>query len=256
MNSFTMEFPGRLMTARNHGQMGGTDMKQYLDDIKKRTSGMERKKACEYIFTYYWYYMLGFSAVIALILLFAVHYGFGNKKPVFTCIIVNQESDMIDGREMADSFAEKSGLPRERVVVDANYYFSFDEIRLNGVNESSYEKFFFQWQNQEIDAVILSESLYRHCKEMGGRFYTLEDWGIENFTAYIDEGEYTAVILGYDSFMEKVAGRKEEKLLLAFPSSGKNITESKKFLQYLCDEWKGQTGGKESEKAVDRTSIF
>lgn len=211
-------------------------MKRYLEDIKKKTSGMDRKKTCEYIFTYYWYHILGFFAVIALIVLFAVHYGFGNKKPVFTCIIVNQETNAIQDREMAESFAEKTGLPEERIVIDSEYYFSFDEIRLEGVNESSYEKFFLKWQNQEIDAVILSESFYRHCKEMGGRFYTLEDWGGENCTAYIDEGKYTAAILGYDSFMEKVAGRKEEKLLLAFPSSGKHIAESKMFFQYLCGE--------------------
>lgn len=194
---------------------------------------MSRQETCAYILTYYWYHILLFVSVAALVLLFAIHYAFGNKKPVFTCIIVNQEMDAARDRDMADDFAKEAGLPENRVVIDSDYNFSFGEFRLEGASESSYEKFFFQWQNQEIDAVIMSESFYYHCKEMGGRFRVLEEQETEGFAAYMDEGQCRAVVLGNDSFTEQVNGKKDEKLLLAFPSSGKHIAEGRSFLKYL-----------------------
>lgn len=208
-------------------------MEKYLKDIREKTSGMSRQEACSYILTYYWYHILIFVSIVALVLLFVIHYAFGNKRPVFTCIIVNQETDMARDLEMAASFAEEAGLLEDRVVIDSDYNFSYDGFQITGTNESSYEKFFFQWQNQEIDAVIMSESFYRHCKEMRGNFRVLEEQEIEGLTAYMDEGKCTAVILGKDSFMELVTGKDDEKLLLAFPSSGKHEAESKSFLKYM-----------------------
>ena len=149
------------------------------------------------------------------------------------CIIVNQEIDAARDREMADDFAKEAGLPEKRVVIDSDYNFSYDEFRLEGANESSYEKFFLKWQNREIDAVILSESFYRHCKEMGGRFQSLEEQETEGFTAYMDEGQCRAVELGNDGATEWISGKEDEKLLLAFPSSGKHIAEGRSFLKYL-----------------------
>lgn len=208
-------------------------MGKYWKDIKKKTSGMSKGEACSYILTYYWYHILIVVSAVALVLLFAIHYGFGNKKPAFTCIIVNQEMDAVRDQEMADDFAMEAGLLGDRVVIDSDYNFSYGEFRLEGANESSYEKFFFQWQNQEIDAVIMPESFYRHCKEMGGRFRELEEQETEGFTAYMDEGQCRAVVLGNDSFTERVNGKKDEKLLLAFPSSGKHIAAGRSFLEYL-----------------------
>lgn len=211
-------------------------MNKYLKDIKEKTLGMNKKEACSYIWTYYWYHILGIVSIAALIFLFICHYGFGNKKPVFTCMIVNQEINTLRDQEMADSFAEKTGLPKERIVIDSDYNFSYGQVRLEGANESSYEKFFFQWQNHEIDAVILPESFYRHCKEMGGEFRTIEEETVKGFDVYMDEGECRAVILGNDSFMEKITGRKDEKLLFAFPVSGENEQEGRSFMEYLLNE--------------------
>lgn len=220
-------------------------MGRYWKDIREKTSGMSRQEACSYVLAYYWYHILIILSIIALIILFAVHYGLGNKKPVFTCLLVNQEMDAERDRKIADDFAGKAGLPKEQVVIDSDYHFSYGELRLEGVNESSYEKFFFQWQNQEIDAVIMSESFYRHCKEMGGGFRALEKQETEGLDVYLDEGQCTAVVLGNDSFMEKVNGRQDEKLLLAFPSSGKHETESRSFLRYLQNE--SEKAGREEE---------
>lgn len=208
-------------------------IKKYWKDIKEKTSGMNKQETCSYILAYYWYHILIVASVIALVLLFAIHYGFGNKKPLFTCLIVNQEMDGLRDQEMARSFAREAGLPEDRVVIDSDYNFSYGKFQLEGANESSYEKFFFQWQNQEIDAVIMSESFYLHCKELGGGFRVLEESEVEGFTAYMDEGQCRAVTLGNDRFTERVNGKKDEKLLLAFPVSGKHVEASKSFLEFL-----------------------
>ncbi len=45
-------------------------------------------------------------------------------------------------------------------------------------------------------------------------------------------------MLGTDTFTEKVTGKEDEKLLLAFPESGENLDESRLFLRYVCEKMK------------------
>lgn len=214
-----------------------------LADIREKTKHMKKKEACSYVFTYYWYHMLIAVSIAALIFLLGIHY-FGGKKPMlFSCIIVNQEIDAARDQKLAAFFAEVAGIPEEQVLVDSNYNFSFEDLHLSGVNESSYEKFFFLWRNGEIDAVILSESFYQHCRKMGGEFQVLTKEETEGFEVYEDGEECTAVVLGTDRFMEKVSGKEEEKLLLAFPVTAGHTAESRAFLSYLGSMAKEQTGG-------------
>jgi len=198
---------------------------KWFQNIQEKTSGMTKREKLDYIWTYYWYHILGAVVIIALIFLFAWHYAFGNKKPVFTCIVVNRESEMNQVGEMARAFAKESGLPAEQVVFLADYMFSYGDVHLEGINESTYEKFFFQWRNKEIDAVILPESFYWHVKEMGGTFRKLDENMTEGFTPYMDERKCTAVVLGDGSSCEKV--------LLAFPETGQHFEECRGFLTFL-----------------------
>ena len=208
-------------------------MKKYLADIREKTSQMSKKEACEYILTYYWYHILIIFSITALILLFGVHYAFGNKKPLFTCALVNQEQELLWDQELTEGFAAFSGLPDDRIVIDSDYNFSYGDVKLEGVNESSYEKFFFQWQNGELDAVILPESFYHYVKEMGGRFRTLTEEETEGFTVYMDGEACTAVVLEAAAFTERAVGKSGERQLLAFPGSGKHTEESMDFLKYM-----------------------
>ena len=234
-------------------------MKKYLRDIKEKTSGMTRRETCSYIWSYYWYHIMIFISVIALILLFAAHYGLGNKKPLFTCLMINQGLDEARDLRIRDEFAKRADLPRERVVIDSDYNFSYGQFRLEGTNESSYEKFFFQWRNQEIDAVILSESFYKHCREMGGDFRVLANEMSEGagnrLQAYMDEGECRAVVLGTDLYTKKITGKEDEKLLLAFPeygnSSESSLKESRIFLEYACEKLQEGTGGGILEEIIN-----
>lgn len=208
-------------------------MKKYLEDIREKTSEMTRKEKSNYIWTYYWYHILGSVFIIALILLFVLHYGFGNRKPVFTCILVNQEIGASQTQDMAEAFAGNFDLPVEQIVISADYMFSYGDVILEGANESSFEKFFFQWRNKEIDAVILPESFYLYVKKMGGAFKKLDEKTVEGFIPYMDDRVCTAVVLGNDSFTEKISGKKDEKLLLAFPETGIHAEECNMFLEFM-----------------------
>ncbi len=223
--------------------------KKWIEDIKEKTSDMDKKAVCSYIAAYYWPHILGGISIIALILLFGGHYLFGNVKPSFTCVMVNQRVDTERDNRIADTYAKEAGFRRKEVVVDSDYNFSYGAIHLEGVNESSYEKFFFQWRNGELDAVIMPESFYGHCKELGGEFCRIEDMG--SFEAYMDDGECKAVVLGSDSFMEEVTGDANERLLLAFPETGRHTKTADEFLRYLLNVRNGNIGGMEYEEIIN-----
>ncbi|MDO5409615.1 MAG: hypothetical protein Q4F21_04080 [Lachnospiraceae bacterium] len=225
-------------------------IKKWLEDIRVKTADMNRQETCAYIITYYWYHILISVSVIALIFMFAAHY-IGNKETLFTCVMVNQAENTERDELLKETFSEKSGLPQDQIVVDSGYMFSFGDVRFSEVNESSYEKFFLQWRNQELDAVILSESFYQHCKEMGGRFRNLQEMDTEGLECYTDDGQKTAIFLGKDSFSEKALGDSDEKLLLAFPSSGKHEEECQTFIDYLKAVKAGEIGGMSFEKIIN-----
>ena len=208
-------------------------MKEYIAEIKEKTSGMSKKEVCIYVMEYYWYHILGITATIALVLLFVSHYASGNEKPVFTCVLINQETGIEEAQEMAKDFAISSGLPEEQVIISPDYTFSYGNVLLEGVNESSYEKFFFQLGNNEIDAIVMPESFYLYIREMGGMFQKLDKKMVKEFETYTDNGICTAVVLGKDSFTEKVIGKKDEKLLLAFPDNSRHKEECGQFLRFI-----------------------
>ena len=200
-------------------------MKEWIEDIRKKTKDMNRKDTIGYILTYYWYHIAGFLAVLALIFVFVLHYK-TYKKPEFTCVMVNQKIDTPRDNQITEKFAKKSKMNAKRIEINSNYNFSYGSIKLDDVNESSYEKFFLQWKNHELDAVIMPESFYEYCKKLGGEFYSLDTWEGGRYETYIDSGKFTAVVLGKD----RLTG---QKLLLAFPETGKHEKVSRKFLKYL-----------------------
>lgn len=219
-------------------------LRRYLDDIKEKTAGMSMKEKVSYVFTYYWYHMLIIVSIIALIFFTVRFYAFGNKKPEFTCVIANQAMDDERDARIAQAFAEENGLDPELVVVDSDYVFSYGDLQVEGANESSYEKFFLKWRNEEIDAVILSESMYEFCRDMRGEFRSLDNMDTSGFETYTDDGKVTAVVLGQDEFMEAATGKTDEKLLLAFPDNGKHGDLCDEFLECIR-EFKDELGGQE-----------
>lgn len=208
---------------------------------------MSRGEACSYIFTYYWYHMLIFFSAVALILLFTFHYFFGDEPPVFTCVLVNQAMDSERDDRITDAFSQHSGILPEQIVIDSGYNFSYGDIRLNGVNESSYEKFFLQWRNKELDAVVMPESFYEYCLELGGGFMDLNEMDTGDMPVYENQGRHDAILLGEDRLTGTLNGGEGEKLLLAFPESGTHQENCSAFLDYLLKVYE-KSGGEGLEE--------
>lgn len=226
-------------------------MKKILSDIREKTSGMDKRESCSYIITYYWYYILGIFLVVALILLFVFHYVFGNEKPLFTCVIVNQRIDNVRDNRITCEFSEHEDLPTDRIIIDSNYNFSYGDVKLEEVNESSYEKFFLQWHNHELDGIIIPKSFYDYCKEVGGVFRNLSDMDTGNLLLYEDEGIPVAVILG-ETYLKKDFNKDEtEILLLAFPENSMHKEACQKFLNFIIQSHSEEIGDWSLEENVD-----
>ena len=208
-------------------------MRHYIREIRENISGMSPRDKAEYILTYYWYHILGVAAAAGLVLFLIIHFGFREAPPLFTCAMVNQEINYERDGELEKDFSEASGIDPDRMDINSDFNISYGDTKLEGVNESSYEKFFFKWQNEELDAVVLPESFYQYCRELGGTFRSIAGWDTEGMSVYEDGGEATAVDVAETSlagYLEKETG---ERLLLAFPDTGGHEEACREFLDFI-----------------------
>lgn len=208
-------------------------MDGWMKGIREKTAGMGRAEKFDYIVTYYWYYMLGIAAVFLLVVIFAGHWIFGAKPPLFSCVAVNCVADDVRDGRIAAGFSEWSGLPENRISIDSNYHFSYEGMRMQGVNESFYEKFFLKWGNAELDAIILEEDFYHFCKKMDGTFRNLDGFDTGTLSLYEDDGAYTAIVLdGQETFLP-LQDAQNGRLLLVFPKNGNHGQECQQFIDYM-----------------------
>lgn len=199
------------------------------DDILTKTKDMSREQAAEYVLTYYWYHMLLGALALGLALLLIYHVGWGrNRKPEFSCVIVNQEVDFPRDEEIAEDFSAFSGIRTKKVSVDSDYLISYEDVQLSEANESSYEKFFFNWSSGVIDAMILPESFYEYCLSLGGEFLDLRELGSG------EEGVSAVCVKGtvLEKWLQMDTG---DPLLLVFPVEGKHREQSRRFLEYVLE---------------------
>ena len=193
-------------------------MKKWISRIKQNTEGMNPKEKRAYIRQYYWHYFLIGGIILALLILLVYHLAFGNKKPVFQCVVVNQTIDYSRDEKISAGFAQTLGVKEDRVVFDSDYLLSYDDVQLPEANESSYEKFFLNWHVHELDAMIIPESFYEYCQRQGGEFTE-------------------TVELNDPAVLDKLGLREPEddKLLLCIPSDSKHKEEGKKFMEYVLN---------------------
>ncbi len=145
-------------------------MRKWIRDIREKTADMNREQAWEYIANYYWYHILIAFILTGLSVLLIYHIGWGDRRKEFTCVIVNQEIDYVRDKEMAEEFSAWSGIKSKQILIDSDYLISYRDKQIESVKESSYEKFFFNWQAGEIDAMVMPESFYEYCLDQGGVF--------------------------------------------------------------------------------------
>lgn len=213
-------------------------MKKCLEDIRVKTKTMNREQAAEYVLTYYWYHILLGTIALGLILLLIYHIGWGNQKKEFTCVIVNQEVDFSRDAQVLEEFSAFSGIQERKLSFDSDYLISYADVQLEGENESSYEKFFFNWSAGVIDAMIMPESFLRYCQELDGIFADLGELvPEEELTSlesglYKDSGQYTGIYIEESVLKDTFETEGEDPLLLVFPAELKHKEICRKFLQY------------------------
>lgn len=217
----------------------GKMIREYLTHVKneiyRNTEGMNSRDKWAYILTYYWYHLLGIFAFIFLTIFLIVHFAFGMEKPAFTCVLVNQDINHSRDEEIAEALAEETQSDVDDIVIDSDFNISYGDVQLTGANESSYEKFFLKWRNKELDAVILPESFYQYCKEMGGSYVNLDEMDTGSLPLYTDQesGLHTAVLVEQTWLKSSLVNDTDEKLLLVFTEDGENRDMCQKFLTFL-----------------------
>lgn len=188
----------------------------------------------EYIITYYWYHILGICAAVMLLIFLPVHFILGEKEPCFSAVLINQPIDYGRDEEMERAFSAYLGEDSGGSVdISSDYNFSYGEVKLEGVNESSYEKFFFRLGGGELDAVIMPESFYRHCLEMDVEFTDLSEFETGDLRIFEDGGKRAAVYAEETGLAGFLDNRTGEALFLAFPSSGTHRQACQEFLNFL-----------------------
>lgn len=207
--------------------------------IKESTKNMNRTQKLQYIMTYYWYHILGICAVVGLIVFLIVHFAFPEEKPLFTCALINQKIDYEQDENFAKEFADVSGLSKSQIVFDSDYIISYDGNKQDGNNESSFDKFFFQWSGGELDAIIADEDFLTYCVVVGGEFYRADEFDTDDLTCCTVAG-VSAIQLKETEFDKELAGTERDELVLAFPKTGSHKEICQKFIDYL----KGQESRK------------
>ena len=105
-------------------------MRDWIKDIKEKTANMNKTATAMYVLTYYWYHILIFLAVFALIFIFIFHYA-TNKTAIFTCAMVNQQVDTKRDELWTKEFAKE--IKDSQVIVDMiilkSFIFYSDEIK-------------------------------------------------------------------------------------------------------------------------------
>lgn len=212
-----------------------------MEEIGRNTMRMSRRQKAEYVLTYYWYHMLLVAVGAGLLILLVRHLFFGAPPKELVCVIVNQQADHGRDEALLQEFAEWSGMDPKRILVDSDYIFSYGNVRLEGANESSYEKFFFRWRSQELDAVLMPESFYRYCKEIEYdfadlRLYCTDEQRARHEGIFIEEnGIDEALYVENTRLMPYLKRTEEERMVLVFVPESEHMEAGRAFLEFALE---------------------
>lgn len=232
-------------------------MKNWAEDIKTKTKNMNRDQKVEYVMTYYWYHILLAVLTAGLLILGIYHVSWGKRRTDFSLVIVNQDINSSRDEKIQEEYARFCGIPEKFVQADSDYMISYGDVKLEGINESSYEKFFFGWAAGVIDAVVMPESFYHYCKEQNGTYVALadllEEAGIadgmldERPDIFLeDNGVRTGIYVEKTCMSGYFMQNEDDPYVLVFPADMKHRQAAGKFLEYSlqqADEGNAQSDG-------------
>lgn len=220
-------------------------VRKWMEDIRTKTKHMNREQKWEYVLMYYWYHILLGAILLGLVILLIYHIVWGrNRKPDFTCVIVNQEVDFPRDAEIAEEFSSFSGIGAKKLSIDSDYLISYEDVRLPEANESSYEKFFFNWSSGLIDVMVLPESFYEYCLKLGGEFCDLREILPAEKLDCLEEQmnpecgqEYRRIYIEGTALEGWLQTEEGDPPVLVVPVEMKHKELSGKFLEYVLEEY-------------------
>lgn len=210
------------------------------EDIRSKTAHMDRKQKIEYIAAYYWYHILLTLLGAGLLVLLIRHLFFREPPKEFVCVMVNQKVDYARDEELRGAFSAFSGIAADRIEVDSDYVFSYGDVRLEGANESSYEKFFFRWGSGELDLMLMPESFYRHCRELEYEFADLGQFfageaGERRAGAFLEEdGKCAALYADATCLMPYLKQQEGDRILLVCLPASEHAEAVRAFLAFAA----------------------
>ena len=219
-------------------------IRKWRDDFRIKTEHMGKQEKTEYILTYYWYHILLAALTLGLLALLIYHIGWGKREKDFSLILINQEVDLARDQVIQEKCSAAFGINPKKILVDSDYLISYEGMKLEGVNESSYEKFFFNWAAGEVDAMVLPESFYHYCKSQDGVFADIsqllgkEEMQELSGTLFEDQGTYTGILVSETKLAQYLHWEEEDPVMLVFPKEMKHEMSCRRFLEYLCYEEK------------------
>ena len=154
-------------------------MRAWFCAIAKQMEGMSREQKMDHIRRYYWYHILIALAVLGLAVLLIRHIFFPRPRVLFQCAVVNQPIDYPRDGRISEECVVALGLKKGQAIFDSDYQISYGDVQLEGTNESSYEKFFFNIAAGVLDAVTMPESFYTYAVELGVAFAQTEEIGLQ-----------------------------------------------------------------------------
>lgn len=154
-------------------------------------------------------------------------------------MLVNQQIDYARDEEIAEAFSDVSGMGIKKVAVDSDYQISYGDVELKDANESSYEKFFFNWMTGEVDAVVMPESFYEFCKEQGGIYTEIDEMLDKDELAaaegmiYEDSGKEVGIYVEETMLARKVRLSDGDPVVVVFPAESKHKKAGEKFARFV-----------------------
>lgn len=217
-------------------------MKRWMQDIRDKTENMDASARWEYIRQYYWYHILLMLAVSGVVILLCYHLFWGRQTKEFQCVLVNQQTDYERDHYLEELFAQYAGMKENRVAFSSDYQMSYGDVKQEGVNESSYEKLFFNWSAGEVDAMLVPESFYRFCTDkLEGEYFLLHemlpDASYQRIqqrdVIYWREGEPVGIYADKTLLSEHVRQEENDPVLLLFPRESKHPKAGGRFLEMV-----------------------
>ena len=141
----------------NAGKPDGGDsrFKAWKKQELEKISGLPRKKQLEYIWNYYWLWILGIGFALVFGIWFVWHSATAIRENWIGIVFPNAMTEVGNGSQLWKEYVEYTGYDtaKKNVLFEDKLY--FDPTTTSGMNNSYYESFVAMIETGQMDAVTM-----------------------------------------------------------------------------------------------------